>query len=113
MLLDQFAQGLKEMGLLPLMQQFPQDMSKLFVFTGNLDPDEVFEAVYIDEDNLDSKDAFVFSLFQKYIQGLTCSGKLFIGKIFGQLNIPSINSTLIDLLLTIFKQRSPMISILQ
>ena len=43
------------------MQQFPQDMFKLFVFTGNLDPDEVLKAVYIDED---SKDALVFSLFQ-------------------------------------------------
>ena len=78
-LLDQFTQGLKEMGLLPLLQHFPQEMSRLFTFSGNLDAEEVIEAIYVDNaENLDAEDSFVYSLFQRYIQRLTCSGMFVI-----------------------------------
>ena len=49
-------------------------MSKLFVYTGDLSAEEVLEAVYADENTMAGDDKFVFSLFRRYIEGLSASG---------------------------------------
>ena len=73
-LLDQFRLGLKEVGALQLVEAFPDLMSKLFVYTGDLSAEEVLEAVYADENTITGDDKFVFSLFRRYIEGLSASG---------------------------------------
>ena len=72
-LLDQFRLGLREVGALQLVELFPDVMSKLFVYTGDLSADEL-EAVYADEATMTADDKFVFSLFLDYIRVLTASG---------------------------------------
>ena len=64
-LLNQFRLGLKEVGALQLVEAFPDLMSKLFVYTGDLSAEEVLEAVYADENTMTGDDKFVFSLFRR------------------------------------------------
>jgi hypothetical protein len=75
-LLDQFQQGLKHMGVLEVIEVFPEEMSKLFTYTGEITTEEVLEAVYMETETegLLDGDAFVFSLFQSYLKKLSPSG---------------------------------------
>ena len=45
-LLDQFQQALKHMGVLEVLEVFPDEMNKLFTYTGEITAEEVLEAVY-------------------------------------------------------------------
>ena len=74
-LLDQFKQGLEEVGILRLITQFPNEMSSLFTFTGDLTNEEVIDAVYVVDDVvLSDDDSAVMSLFVRFIQTLNSSG---------------------------------------
>jgi len=74
-LLDQFSHGLKEVGLLQLLKAFPNKMSKLFIYSGDLSPEDVSEAVYVEnEANLERNDSYVLSLFHSYICTLNSAG---------------------------------------
>ncbi len=49
-MLDQFADGLQTMGLLKLIRSFPDVFLPLFVYTGNVSPVEVADAIFVDRD---------------------------------------------------------------
>ena len=48
-LLEQFASGLKKGGMLRVIRTFPELCAPLFTYTGGLDPNEVAQAVCVDE----------------------------------------------------------------
>jgi hypothetical protein len=72
-LLDQFMSGLCKIGVLPLIQQFPQLFLPLFTYTGNVQTEDVLSTLYVDED--DTKDDVLFTLLCKYIEYLSTEGK--------------------------------------
>ena len=70
-LLDQFSEGVKEMGLMALIKAFPTEMSPFFNATGELSVEEVLEALWVEnEADMSAADKFIVHLFQRYIKML-------------------------------------------
>lgn len=64
--------GLNKMGLLHVIQRFPQLFSHLFTFTGDVSADDVLAALYVD--NEDTRDEVLMALTYKYIKDLSKEG---------------------------------------
>ena len=70
-LLDQFSEGLKEMGIMELIKVFPIEMSPLFIATGEVSLEEVLEAIWVkNESDISAADKFTVHLFQRYVKTL-------------------------------------------
>ena len=71
-MLDQFKDGLKEVGILTVIQKFPQLFVHFFTFTGNVTSEDVIAALYVDED--DVIDTVLMALTSKYVGDLSTEG---------------------------------------
>ena len=74
-LLDQFKEGLKKIGIFQLIAMFPEEMSGLFIYQGVLTSDDVCGALYLeDEDDLDAENEIVFNFLLRYVDTLSEEG---------------------------------------
>ena len=69
-LLDQFKEGLKKAKLLKLIQNFPEQFTPLFTFTGSIPADSVINALYSRE----NEDTVTLAFLHRYIRGLSEKG---------------------------------------
>ena len=59
-LLDQFKEGLRKVGIFQLIAMFPEEMSGLFTYQGVLTSDDVCSALYVEDgDDLDQENEIV------------------------------------------------------
>lgn len=73
-LLDQFKEGLKEIGAFQLIAAFRVEMARFFTFQGKLTPDEVCNALRVDRE-LTPDNQLVVTYLHRYINTLTEEGK--------------------------------------
>ena len=67
-LLDQFCEGLRKLNILQLLKAFPHLLAPLFIFTSDIFPEVVSEAIFIrDETALHSEDREVLGFLQTFI----------------------------------------------
>jgi len=71
-LLDQFKDGLKSVGILTVLQKFPQLFIHFFTFTGNVSTEDVIEALFVHKD--DVVDTVLMALICKYVSELSSEG---------------------------------------
>ena len=77
-LLDQFKEGLRRIGIFQLIATCPNEMSGLFINEGTLTSAEVCGALYLEDDEvIDPDNEIVFQLLQRYIDTLTEEGMQF------------------------------------
>ena len=70
-LLDQIKEGLKRANILSLLECYPKEFAPLFTFSGNMEADDVIEALYTNEE---TKDETALNFLQQYIQNLSKKG---------------------------------------
>ena len=74
-LLDQFKEDLRKIGVFQLIATFPEEMSGLFIYQGVLTSDDVCSALYVeDEDDLDPENETVFNFLLRYVDTLSEEG---------------------------------------
>ena len=74
-LLDQFKEGLRKVGIFQLIAMFPEEMSGLFIYHGVLTSEDVCNALYVeDEDDLDQENELVFNFLLRYVNTLSEEG---------------------------------------
>ncbi len=71
-LLDQFKEGLNKMGVLPVIEKFPELFVSMFTFTGDVSCEDVLAALYVDPE--EGIDDILLSLTHKYIKSLSKDG---------------------------------------
>lgn len=74
-LLDQFKEGLRKVGIFQFIAMFPEEMSGPFIYQGVLTSEDVCNALYVeDEDDLDQENELVFNFLLCYINTLSEEG---------------------------------------
>ena len=77
-LLDQFKDGLRKMNALRLVQNFPELCVGLFTFSGTITPDEVLDALYVDETEtlVQPSDNVTLAFLHRYVRSCSDGGVL-------------------------------------
>ena len=73
-LLDQFCYGLQSLGVLKAIRSYPHLFLPLFVFTGNVSPADVVEAVRVEKD-LSEDEERVMKYLHMYLGEASVQGK--------------------------------------
>ena len=74
-LLDQFKEGLRKVGIFQLIAMFLEETSGLFVYKGVLTSEDVCNALYVeDEDDLDHENELVLNFLLRYVNTLSEEG---------------------------------------